>query len=307
MKLCLDAFWRACLYCFYPQVWLMGLLPVLLAGGGALVLGWFFWEPAVDAVRLGLEQSALLAPAMLWLDGISNGAFRTVLGPLVVVALSIPVLLITSLLLVMAFMMPALVGLVARRRFPDLEARRGGRWWQSLALSLGSTLLALAVLVLSLPLWLLPPLALLLPPLIWGWLTARLLAWDALADHATAEESRRLRRRHRGPLLAMGVLTGYLGGAPSLVWVGGVVALPMMPLLVPVFAWVYTMVFAFAALWFAHYTLAALAAQRAMDAGDAAVVEGVAAPVAPVEPATRLPAAAPPAAPLQALPEPPQA
>jgi hypothetical protein len=60
----------------------------------------------------------------------------------------------------------------------------------------------------------------------------------------------------------MGVITGYLGAAPSLVWATGAMMLPMMPLLLPAFVWLYTLVFAFASAWFAHYTLAALAQLR---------------------------------------------
>jgi len=37
----------------------------------------------------------------------------------------------------------------------------------------------------------------------------------------------------------------------------------MAPVLVPVAIWVYTLVFAFSALWFAHYLLSALALRRA--------------------------------------------
>jgi len=35
--------------------------------------------------------------------------------------------------------------------------------------------------------------------------------------------------------------------------------------LLPLALWVYTLVFAFSSLWFAHYALAALAAQRAQE------------------------------------------
>jgi hypothetical protein len=257
-----DAFWRASVYCLHPRVILMSLLPVLLAGAGAFALSWFFWEDAVAGVRSGLEASSLLAPAMLWLDQISGGAFRPVIGPLVVVALSVPVLLITALLLVASVMMPVIVTLVAQRRFALLDRRRGAGWWRSLLHSLAATALAFGALLATLPLWLFPPLALLLPPLIWGWLTSRVMAFDALADHASNEERQILVADHRWQFLGMGVVAGFLGAAPSLVWVTGAMALPMMPLLVPLFVWAYTLVFAFAALWYAHYSLDALAAMR---------------------------------------------
>lgn len=64
-------------------------------------------------------------------------------------------------------MTPALVALVAQRRF-HLERKKGGLFWASALWSVGSTLLALVALVVSVPLWLVPPLVLVLPPLIRG-------------------------------------------------------------------------------------------------------------------------------------------
>jgi hypothetical protein len=61
----------------------------------------------------------------------------------------------------------------------------------------------------------------------------------------------------------MGVLSGYLGAAPSLLWASGALFIAMAPLLVPVAIWIYTLVFAFASLWFAHYALACLQQLRA--------------------------------------------
>jgi hypothetical protein len=117
--------------------------------------------------------------------------------------------------------------------------------------------------VLSLPLWLIPPLILILPPLIWGWLTYRVMAFDVLSEHASTEERREVFRRHRGWLLGIGVLTGYLGAAPSLLWVSGALFAAAFVILVPLAIWIYTLVFAFSSLWFAHYCLSALEKLRA--------------------------------------------
>jgi hypothetical protein len=257
-----NAFWRAAAYCLHPRLILLSLLPVLVAGGVAFGLAHFFWADAVDIVRVTIDNFVLLAPVTGWLNEVSGGAFRSVIGPLVVVALSVPVLLISAMLLVSAFMGSMVVDMVARRRFPDLERRRGGSWWGSLLGSLGYTLLALVLLLISIPFWLIPPLVLVLPPLIWGWLSFKVMSYDALAEHASREERQQLMREHRWPLLAIGLITGYLGAAPSLVWATGAMMLPMMPLLMPVFVWLYTLVFAFACAWFTHYSLAALAQLR---------------------------------------------
>jgi len=130
--------------------------------------------------------------------------------------------------------------------------------------SLACTFAALAALVLSIPLWFVPPLVLVLPPLIWGWLTCRVFAFDVLAQHASAGERRYLLRRHRWPLLLMGVVSGYLGAVPSLLWAASAATLIFAPLLVVLSVWLYTLVFAFAACWFAHYLLAELQRLRSL-------------------------------------------
>ena len=128
----------------------------------------------------------------------------------------------------------------------------------SVAWSMSSSVLALIALMVSVPLWLVPPLVLILPPLIWGWLTYRVMTFDVLAEHASKEERHELFRRHRSSLLGMGILTGYLGAAPSILWASGVVFAAAFFILVPLAIWIYTLVFAFSSLWFAHYALAAL-------------------------------------------------
>ena len=193
-----------------------------------------------------------------WLEGLGLNNLRLVLAPLLLLFLAIPVIVIVSLLFVAIFMTPAMVALVAERRFPQLQRKKGGSMLASVFWSLGSTVLAVIAMVLSIPLWLVPPLILVLPPLIWGWLTYRVMSYDALADHASGEERRQIFKENRGVLLGIGILSGYLGAAPSLVWASGAMFVAMAPILVPVAIWIYTLVFAFSSLWFAHYTLAAL-------------------------------------------------
>jgi hypothetical protein len=263
MKSLFDSFWRAAAYCLHPRVIALSVLPVVLLAVLALGLGYFFWAPAVDAVRGAFESWSLLATMFRWLEGVGLGDWKGVLAPMVIVFLTTPVLVIVSLLVVAVMMSPAMLNLVAQRRFPALERRHGGSFAGSVAISLGSTVVALIAMVVSIPLWFVPPLVLIVPPLIWGWLTYRVMTYDMLSEHADKEERRILVRRHRVRLLAMGVLSGYLGAAPSLVWASGAMFIPLAPVLVPVAIWIYTLVFAFSALWFAHFSLASLAALRA--------------------------------------------
>ena len=284
-----DSFWRAAAYCLHPRVILLSFLPLLVAGGLSAALGYFFWEETLSGVRATLESWALLEAVLRWLDGIGAQGFRTVLAPLIVVALAIPVIVVFSLLMVALLMTPAVVTLVAQRRFVNLERHRGASFLASAGSSLGCTVVALIALLASVPFWFVPPLILVLPPLIWGWLTYRVMSFDALAEHASAEERKALMREHRWPLVAMGVITGYLGAAPSLLWAASAALLIFAPVLVVVAVWLYTLVFAFSTLWFTHYLLAALdllrsRSQKMADAGTP-VLEQRPSPVTPILPA----------------------
>ena len=291
MRFVLDAFWRACAYCLHPRVVLWSLLPILVAGAAVFGLGWLYWESTVAAVRASLEQWSLLATFFHWLDAVGGAKLHALMAPMIVVALTVPVVVIASLLLVATLMTPAIVSLVARRRFPQLERKNGAAWWHSLLWSLACTLAALTALALSIPLWFVPPLALLLPPLVWGWLTCRVFAFDALAAHATAEERRSIVHEQRWRLLAMGICCGYLGAAPSLLWALGAVTLVFAPLLMVASVWLYALVFAFAACWFAHFALAALHRLRSAAANANATTTATTPAVPLITTAPALPAA----------------
>jgi hypothetical protein len=263
MRMLLDSFWRAAAYCLHPRVIALSLLPLVVIAALALGLGYFFWDSSIAFVRVWLENLPLFATAMGWLKGMGWGGVQDMIAPLLLVALVTPLVVVISLLLVASLMTPSVVALVGDRRFPKMEKRHGGSFFGSLFGALWATVVALVVLVFSIPLWLIPPLVLVLPPLIWGWLTYRVMAYDVLADYASRPERQAIMREHRVNLLVLGILTGYLGAAPALIWAWGALAVVLAPVLVPVAIWVYTLVFAFSALWFTHYALAVLEAMRA--------------------------------------------
>lgn len=263
MNLFLDSLWRAVGYCLHPRVILLSFLPLAIMVAVSLGLGYFFWDSALDSVRLWLDSSNLLRALWSWFESMGVGGLKTVVAPLIVIFTVTPLLVLGTLLLVAAFMGPAITRLVASRRFPNLERRHGGSVLLGIGWAFGSSLLAMIAMIVSLPLWLVPPLILVLPPLIWGWLTYRVMAFDALAEHASGDERRAIFKRHRLWLLGIGVLTGYLGAAPSVVWASGALFAAAFIVLVPLAIWIYTLVFAFAALWFSHYCLAALEQLRA--------------------------------------------
>ncbi|MGQ0547869.1 MAG: EI24 domain-containing protein [Betaproteobacteria bacterium] len=179
-------------------------------------------ESAMFFVRLDMADAALVAAHVL------------------LFLLFVPLVYLTALFILSVFGMQKMVEHVAQRSFPGLECRRGGgvagSGWNALVALVGMLALAL----LSVPFWLLPPLWPLIPPAILGWVNQRLLRYDALAEHADREEMARLFRDRRASLYLLGLLLALAA------------YIPIVGLLAPV-------VFGLA---FIHYLLGALHSSR---------------------------------------------
>ncbi|AGX87009.1 EI24 domain-containing protein [Candidatus Symbiobacter mobilis] len=265
-----DSFWRALLCSMQPRVLFLSLVPLALML--LLAVGFFtlYWDFALDLASEALTASAWVQSVSEWLQQHGLVSLVSVVAPLLVMFAASIVVLVLALLLVALLMTSSLTDFVAARRFPHLERKKGGSLLQSVCWSIGSTALALLALLLSVPLWLVPPLVLLVPPLIWGWLTYRVMAFDALGIHASREERTELFRRHRLELLSIGLIVGYLGAVPGVLWASGAL-LATIIVVVPVAIWLYTFVFALSSLWFAHFGLSALEALRQERSGEPAM------------------------------------
>jgi hypothetical protein len=241
----------------------LSLLPLAMLLVLSVSWGYFYWAPTQDWVREMLASWQVLQGMLDWLQDHGAGELQAVMVPLVVIFAITPILVIISLLAVSLMMTPALVDLVVQRRFAHLALKHGGTALTSLAWTVGSTLIAVMAMLITLPLWAVPPLMFIIPPLIWGWLSYRVMVFDTLVLHASREERLAIGRQHRIWLLLIGVLTGYLGALPSLVWASGAVFAAAFLVLIPLAIWIYALVFAFTSLWFTHYSLGALEALRA--------------------------------------------
>jgi Etoposide-induced protein 2.4 (EI24) len=259
LKAVSDAWWRAALYCLHPRVILLSLLPLLLCTFLAGSLTYFYWNDSLLWLDHQLRQSVWLEPIWRWLEAMGLSQIKATLVPMLLVLLSMPILLLLSLFATSLMIGGHLSQWVAMRRFPELVKR--GEWagWKSVAWTTSSCLMALCLWLLSLPLWLVPPLALLVTPLIWAWLAYRVMAFDALVPYADATERRQIFHNNRWPWWIMGLLCSLGTTLPTLL-------LAFLPPLASVFfvflgplmIWFYMLVLIFGALWFSHHALASL-------------------------------------------------
>jgi hypothetical protein len=89
------------------------------------------------------------------------------------------------------------------------------------------------------------------------------MAFDILSGIASEGERQAMLKRHRLPLLIMGMACGYLGALPATLWVFGLFwSLLIGPVLLLASLWAYMLGFCFMSLWFSHFLLAVLHKQR---------------------------------------------
>jgi hypothetical protein len=188
--------------------------------------------------------------------------------------LIIPLITISLLVFIAFSTVPAIVNNVAKQGpYLDLVCKQGGGFFGSLFYTLWSALICLALVMLTLPVWWIPPLVAVLPPLLWGWLTMRLMSYDVLAKHASPEERDILLEKYRWSLLTMGIASGMLGAVPTFFWATSALALILFPIVSFVALWIYSLIFVFAALWFSHFLLDALKELRQEELNKSLTVE----------------------------------
>src|SRR2546430_14877211 len=96
MSLLLDSFWRAAAYCLHPRVVFLSLAPLLLMAGIALVLGYFFWEPALDAVSGAISSWHLMAAFVQRLDTIGFTGPNAAIAPPIALSASTSVIVVSA-------------------------------------------------------------------------------------------------------------------------------------------------------------------------------------------------------------------
>lgn len=272
-----TAYGRALASQFSPKMLFLSILPFLLslALWGAVL--YFGFQPLLDYVQNTFASNSWFQTSSSMLASVGMGMLKTIVVPLIAMLVLLPLMILSSLIFMGVAAMPAIVKHVSARQFPTLELRHGGSFLGSLATNAGGFLIFAVAWLASLPLYLFAPLAIVVQVFLWGWLTARVMTYDALADHASADERAIIKTRHRKALLAIGMISGACGALPGIVWIGGVaISVVLFPFLAAVSIWLYLVIFIFTGLWFEYYCLQALADLRAEQAS----------PVTPADAAT---------------------
>jgi CysZ protein len=231
----LEAISRALRDLMRPRILAVLFLPML----GAIVLWsillWMFWDPWRGALRVLLDGTAFGA----WIAGHAEW-FLSGTTALLLIAMVLPAMFVTAVVLTELVAMPQVVTIVAHS-YPRVERRGEGSVVRSLSNAARGVLVFVALWIVTLPLWLTGVGALVVPVFNSGYLNQRLFRYDALSEHATPDEYRSIVGRLKWRLYALGVLLAAL------------YYLPFVNLIAPVFS----------GLAFTHFCLRELERERA--------------------------------------------
>jgi Etoposide-induced protein 2.4 (EI24) len=269
-----KSFGMALVGTMHPRMLWLSFRPFLVVSvlWGCLI--WLTWTPALETLSGFLTTSIFtswIQEGLVW-AGFENA--RAWIAPLFFVMLIIPLITISLLVFIAFSTVPAIVKIACRQsQYQELECKKGGGFFGSLIYSLWSALICLALVMLTLPVWWVPPMVAILPPLIWGWLTMRLMSYDVLAKHASREERDLLLQKYRWALLCMGVASGMLSAVPTFFWATSALALVLFPIVSFIALWIYSLIFVFAALWFSYFLLDALKQLREEELDQALTVQ----------------------------------
>jgi len=216
----LRAVFKALVSQVHPRMLWLAIWPFLLSlmvWGG---LAWWLRDTALTALHGFLNGLTVVGWIDASLGALGMSGFKVFLAPLIYIGLLIPTIIVSALLVIALYAMPAVIRHVAERNYPDVarqpEASGLGTFLASVSNSLWVTLVFIAGWVLTMPLWLIAPLALLLPVLWLTWLTARILRVDSLLEHASAAERDILIARHGRSYYALGLLVTLMNFIPPL-------------------------------------------------------------------------------------------
>lgn len=258
-----KAWRRAFVAQWHPKILLLSFIPTFLAMLLWIVVIWLGYSSLSELIQgqlqpylqPHLQPSLQQNPAGNWLIIALVFLIKHALIPLLAAWLLLPMMVLTALIFIGLLAMPTVVKHVSAD-FPQLERKFGGSLLGSVWVNCRSALQFVLMWIVSLPLCLIPGVTMLLHPLLLGWLTYRVMSYDALADHASADELQQIMQAHRSSLIVIGALGGLLMSLPGLVLLnGGVLAFPILAI---VAIWLYVLVFIFIGLWFEYYCLDAL-------------------------------------------------
>lgn len=205
---------------FHPKMLAVMLGPVLASLLLWLIAARMFWDSWLAALGPLLQNDTI----QRWMSHGVWSSWSSYLAGTLLVLLLLVAIYVTAVLITSIFAMSVMVTHVAQRDFSQLEYKHGGTMLGSVVNSAWATLVYVVSFIVTLPLWLIAPLAAIVPVVLFAYLNLRLFRYDALAEHASAAEYAHIATTSKREFILLGLVLGVLQ------WI------PLVNLLLPVYA-----------------------------------------------------------------------
>ena len=190
------AFKRALVSQLHPKMLMAVLLPFIIALLGAIVLLSLFWTPLTEWLNTQSADWGVVNTIDGWLLAIGLFSIKLYLIPLLAAGILLPMSGILGLIIAAVFIMPIVLGHVNKTHYPGVERKGQNATVVSAWNAAWVGGLFVVGWLVTMPLWLFPPFAVLLPIFWWAFAITRMLRVDAVVEHASTQERRFLWQRH---------------------------------------------------------------------------------------------------------------
>ncbi len=203
-------------------------------------VAWFVWDPLVASLGNYLFGSGSLGKLNQWIASWGLPAPKSWFPQFATFMLILPLMFVSAVIVMSVLAMPFVIRHLEKSNYSQVQRRGVLAVFNSLGNSLKSLIIFVVGYICTIPLWLIPPLILVVPWLWWGWLNSRILRLDSLLEHATKQERKHLIKANKNDYRLLGLAVGALNYIPPLFIVAPV----------------------FGALAFGHYSLDSLQRHR---------------------------------------------
>ena len=202
---------------FRPKMLMFTLVSVAIASVFWLVVIWLSVDPLVNVAMwalsfIGLDFSAEAVAT----DAAFLGWLKVILVPLAVFGLLWPIVATSAVLLAGLYVTPPVVNYLTDKEFRGIEKKGDSGFVMSLWVTLKAVIVFLIAWIVTLPLWLIPGMAFVLPVLLTAYLLMTVMRFDSLSGHATKLEMVEVKKRDSTSAWLIGLVCAFLSFIPPI-------------------------------------------------------------------------------------------
>lgn len=217
MNSAMSILFNAFIDSFRPKMLMLTLISVAIASVFWLVVIWLSVDPLVNVAMWALSYIGLdFSAEAVATDAAFLGWLKVILVPLAVFGLLWPIVATSAVLLAGLYVTPPVVNYLTDKEFRGIEKRGDSGVVMSLWITLKAVVIFLIAWIVTLPLWLIPGMAFVLPVLLTAYLLMSVMRFDSLAGHATKLEMVEVKKRDSTSAWLIGLVCAFLSFIPPI-------------------------------------------------------------------------------------------